>query len=65
MKIGEDAYFYPSHLSKGLLATGVAIVAGVSTVGAAGYALREFSLIGTEQYPQTPPPKPKPPLEKG
>lgn len=65
MKIGDDAYFYPSHLAKGLVATGIAILATVSAIGAGGYAIREFSLIGTEKYPNPLPPMPKPPLPEG
>ena len=46
MEISDGVYFYPSHLTKGLLASVIAVLAGV-------YAIREFTLIGTEEQFET------------
>lgn len=40
----ETVHFYPSHLTKGLIAS-------VVSLGFARIAVREFSRIGKEKYP--------------
>jgi len=42
--VNESVQFYPSHLTKGVIAGAISLVFGL-------YALREFSLIGTDVYP--------------
>lgn len=43
------AVFIPSHLTKALLATGVAIFAGAISIGAGAYARHEFRRVTTEE----------------
>lgn len=45
----EGAVFVPSHLTKALLATGVAMGAGGISIVAAGYALFEFRRVKLEE----------------
>lgn len=47
--VGGDAIFIPSHLTKALLATGVAVGAGVISVVAGGYAFWEYRKVTFEE----------------
>jgi len=46
---GGSVRFYPSHLTKGL-------VASVVSLAFAAYAAREFSMVGKDVFPPLPPP---------
>lgn len=44
-----DAYFIPSHLTRGLFGTAVAVVAGGVSIGAALYAAWEFKQVRVDE----------------
>jgi hypothetical protein len=52
LKRDEEVRFYPSHLTKGLVATGVSMVTGMISIVSWRYALREFTKIGQDVYPE-------------
>lgn len=43
--------FYPSHLTKGLVAGGISLITGSVTIIMGAYAMRELSLVGQDVYP--------------
>lgn len=45
----SEAYFVPSHLTKGLFGTAVALVAGGVVVGATAYAIHQFRQVSYEE----------------
>jgi hypothetical protein len=48
----EGGVFYPSHLTLGLVAGGLALVSSAIAVTFWGVAFKEFAKIGTEVYPE-------------
>jgi hypothetical protein len=48
----QTVEFYPSHLTKGLVATGISMVTGLISIVTWRYALREFTQIGKDVYPE-------------
>lgn len=44
-----DAVFIPSHLTMGLVATGVAVAAGGLSLLATGYALNQFRKVDLDE----------------
>ena len=61
LRMDENIEFYPSHLTKGLVAGFISLGFGIISMGFGALAVREFSLIGTDVYPDPPPP-PRPPM---
>jgi hypothetical protein len=47
----QTVTFYPSHLTKGLVASVVALGASVIAVSSGVYAMREFARIGMDEFP--------------
>lgn len=51
----EHTVFYPSHLSKGLVALGISAIGGVVCLAFGKVAIYEFVRIGTDVYPRVTP----------
>ena len=48
-EVFSEAYFVPSHLTKGLIGTALSVIAGGVSLSAAMWALHEFRQVRAEE----------------